>query len=148
VQSYPLTRATFLEYAIARSGDNPFEDVEETTIDRWVAWASATIQSAMGDRIVPPLVEWDECLEGHAVMLAWLPIMNARGYRKDAGRDSEIRDMAKDARDYCDRLRAKSENPQFVDSSSSGIGTRDTIGLVSNTSVEWWRANGRCGRRC
>jgi hypothetical protein len=148
MQPYPLTRATFLEYAIARSGDNPFEDVDAGLVDRWVAWASATVQSAMGDRIVPPLVEWDECLEGHAVMLAWLPIMNARGYRKDAGRDNEIRDMAKDAREYCDRLRAKSENPMFVDSSATGIGTRDTIGIVSNRSVEYWRANGRCGRRC
>jgi phage gp36-like protein len=148
VQSYPLTRATFLEYAIARSNDNPFVHVDDTTIERWVAWASATIQSAMADRIEVPLLEWDECLEGHAVMLAWRPLMTARGYKKDAGRDSEIAEAAKQALDYCARLRAKQENPQFVDSSSGGIGTRDTIVFTSNTSSEWWRANGACRRGC
>jgi hypothetical protein len=148
VQPYPLTRATFLEYAVARSTGSAFADVDATTIDRWVAWASATVQSAMGDRIVKPLLEWDECLEGHAVMLAWRTIMTARGYKKDAGRDSEIMDMAKQADAYCDRLRSKSENPEFIDSSSSGVGTLDTIGVVSNASVEWWRAGSRCRRSC
>lgn len=148
MQSYPLTRARFLVAVIARAGDNPFALVDTAVIDYWCVWASATVQSAMSDRIVPPLVEWDECLEGHAVMLAWRPIITARGYKKDQGRDATIDTMATQADAYLERLRGKSENPQFVDSSSSGIGTRDSIGLISNAGVEWWRANGRCSRRC
>lgn len=142
---FPLTRARFLEYAIARSGNSPFAEVDPVTIDRWVAWASATIQSAMGDRIVPPLLQMDECLEGHAVMLAWRPIMTARGYKKDQGRDSEVGELAKQADAFCQRLRDKSENPTFVDSSPTGIGTRDSIAIVSGTRVEYWRRNGACG---
>lgn len=148
MQSYPLTRARFEIAAIARAGDNPFAQVDPAVIEYWCAWASATVQSAMGDRIQPPLLQIDECLEGHTVLLAWRPIMTARGYKKDAGRDATIDTMADQADKYLERLRTKSENPQFVDSSSSGIGTRDTILAVSNSSVEYWRANGRCGRGC
>jgi hypothetical protein len=148
MQSYPLTRARFEIAAIARANDNPFALVDAAVIDYWCAWASATLQSAMADRIEPPLLEWDECLEGHAVMLAWRPIMTARGYKKDSGRDATIDTMADQADKCLDRLRAKSENPQFVDSSSGGVGARDTIRFVSNSSVEWWRRDGACRRRC
>jgi hypothetical protein len=148
MRPFPLTRATFLEYARARSeNDSPFKDVAEATIELWCGWASDTIQSAMGDRIVPPLVAWDRSCEGHAVMLAWRPIMTARGYRKDAGRDSEITDLARQADEFCARLRAKQENPMFIDSSATGVGTRDAVIVVSSPSVEYWKANGACYRR-
>jgi hypothetical protein len=91
------------------------------------------------------LLQIDECLEGHAVMLAWRPIMTARGYKKEQGRDSEVGELAKQADAFCQRLRDKSENPMFVDSSSTGIGTRDSIAIVSSGRVEYWRRNGACG---
>jgi hypothetical protein len=152
MQSYPLTRATFLEYAVARSAGSAFADVDATTIERWVAWASATVQSAMGDRITPPLLEWDEYLEGHAVMLAWRPIMTARGYKKDSGRDAMIDEMAKQADAYLARLRpggefGKSENPMFVD--SGGNVPRDSIRVVAERSSSAFLLNSaRCRSRC
>lgn len=150
LRSFPLTRTRFLAYAIARSNDNPFKDVDPACIDEWCEWASDTVQSAMGDRITPPLLQWDACLEGHAMMLAWRPIMGVRGYKKDQGRDSEIVELAKVADAYLSRLRpgmsapGKSENPMFVDSGSNR--PRDSIRIVSQTSSMGALLNG--GRGC
>ena len=146
MQSYPLTRARFLVATIARANDNPFAQVDAALIEHYCAWASATVQSALGDRITKPLLEWDECLEGHAVMLAWRPIMGMRGYKKDQGRDSEIVELAKVADAYLDRLRTKQENPDFVDSASNF--PRDAVRVVSQSTSTGalYRRNGR--RRC
>jgi hypothetical protein len=152
LQSYPLTRARFEIAAIARANDNPFALVDSAVIDHWCAWASATVQSAMADRITPPLLEWDECLEGHAVMIAWRPIMTARGYKKDSGRDAMIDEMAKQADAYLARLRpggefGKSENPMFVD--SGGNVPRDSIRVVAERSSSAFLLNSaRCRSRC
>lgn len=149
MQPYPLTRERFLIAATARTNDNPFALVETSIIDYWCSWASATVQSALGDRITPPLLEWDECLEGHAVMLAWRPIMGMRGYKKDQGRDSEIVEMAKMADAYLSRLRpgaagpGKSENPMFVD---SGLNKpRDAPRVISQQRSDGWIKKGQCG---
>jgi len=145
MQSYPLTRARFLIATIARANDNPFALVDVTVIDHWCAWASATVQSALGDRITKPLLEWDECLEGHAVMLAWRPIMGMRGYATDEGRDGEVIELAKMADEYLSRLRGKQENPDFIDSGSNF--PRDAIKVLSqsNSTDALYR---RGGRRC
>ncbi len=145
MQPYPLTRARFLIATIARANDNPFAHVDEALIDYFCAWASATVQSALGDRITKPLLEWDECLEGHAVMLAWRPIMGMRGYKKDQGRDSEIIELAKVADVYLERLREKTENPDFVDSGANF--PRDAVRVLSqsNSTGALYRRN---GRRC
>lgn len=145
MQSYPLTRARFLIATIARAGDNPFAKVDVALIDYYCAWASATVQSALGDRITKPLLEWDECLEGHAVMLAWRPIMGMLGYKKDQGRDSEIVELAKAADAYLDRLRTKQENPDFVDSASNF--PRDAVRVLSQ-STSTGALYRRNGRRC
>jgi hypothetical protein len=145
MQSYPLTRARFLIATIARANDNPFVHVDETLVEYYCAWASATVQSALGDRITKPLLEWDECLEGHAVMLAWRPIMAMRGYKKDQGRDSEIIELAKTADAYLGRLREKTENPDFVDSGADF--PRDAVRVLSQSTSAGalYRRN---GRRC
>jgi hypothetical protein len=145
MQPYPLTRARFLNATIARANDNPFVHVDDTLIDYQCAWASATVQSALGDRITKPLREWDECLEGHAIMLAWRPIMAMRGYKKDQGRDSEIVELAKVADAYLDRLRSKTENPDFVDSRANF--PRDAVRVLSqptSTGALYRRNNRRC----
>ena len=151
MQPYPLTRARFLVASIARANDSPFAKVDNAVIDYWCAWASATVQSALGDRATPPLIQWDECLEGHAVMLAWRPIMTARGYKTDQGRDSEIVAQAEMADGYISRLRSggplgKSENPQFVD--SGGNKPRDAIKVISSQTSDAWTRRGRCARGC
>jgi len=152
MQTYPLTRARFLVAVTARGNDSAFKDVAAEVIDYWCAWASATMQSALGDRITPPLLFWDECLEGHTVMLAWRPIMSARGYRTDQGRDSQIDVMAKQADEYLARLRpgtsapGKSENPMFVDSGQNK--PRDAIKVISDKTSDAWTRRGRCGRGC
>ena len=145
MQTYPLTRARFLIATIARTNDNPFAHVDDALIDYHCAWASATVQSALGDRITKPLLEWDECLEGHAVMLAWRPIMAMRGYKKDQGRDSEIVELAKVADAYVERLRGKTENPEFTDSASNF--PRDAVRVLSrsNSTDALYTRN---GRRC
>jgi hypothetical protein len=145
LRSFPLTRARFLIATIARANDSPFAHVDESLIDYYCEWASDTIQSAMGDRITQPLLEWDVCLEGHAVMLAWRPVMAMRGYKKDQGRDSEIVELAKVADAYLERLRTKSENPRFVDSGSNF--PRDSIQVVSHANSMTALLNVG-GRRC
>ncbi len=145
MQSYPLTRARFLIATIARANDNPFDLVDVALIDYHCAWASATVQSALGDRITKPLLQWDECLEGHAVMLAWRPILAMRGYATDEGRDGEVIELAKMADAYLERLRSKTENPDFVDSASNF--PRDAVRVLSqsNSTDALYR---RGGRRC
>ena len=151
MQPYPLTRARFLIAVTARGGDSAFADVDDAVIDYWCAWASATLQSAMADRITPPLLQWDECLEGHAVMLAWRPMMTARGYRSDAGRDAQIDEMARQADAFMSRLRpgaqgpGKSENPMFVDSGSNR--PRDAVIIVSQGN-SMAALLGSCRRGC
>jgi hypothetical protein len=114
-------------------------------IDYHCEWSSDTIQSAMGDRVAQPLIEWDTCLEGHSVMLAWRPIMGMRGYKKDQGRDSEIVELAKMADAYLERLRKKEENPRFVDSGSNF--PRDAVRVLSQpNSMSALLMRG--GRRC
>lgn len=145
MQTYPLTRARFLIATIARANDSPFGAVDASLIEYHCAWASATVQSALGDRVTKPLLEWDECLEGHAVMLAWRPIMAMRGYKKDQGRDSEIVELAKVADAYLDRIRGKQENPDFVDSASNF--PRDSIKVLSqpnSTNALYLRGGRRC----
>lgn len=150
LRPFPLTRTRFLAYVTARTGDNPFVHVDSACIDEWCEWSSDTVQSAMGDRITPPLLQWDACLEGHAVMLAWRPMMTARGYKSDSGRDMQIDEMARQADAYLSRLRpgtsapGKSENPMFVD--SGGNQPRDSIRIVSQSSSIGMLLNG--GRGC
>ncbi len=145
LRTFPLTRARFLIATIARANDNPFVHVDESLIDYHCEWSSDTIQSAMGDRITQPLIEWDACLEGHAVMLAWRPIMAMRGYDKEAGRDGEIIELAKVADAYLERLRKKEENPRFVDSNSNF--PRDAVRVLSQpNSMSALLMRG--GRRC
>jgi hypothetical protein len=145
LRSFPLTRARFLIATIARAGDNPFAHVDVSLIDYHCEWSSDTIQSAMGDRVAQPLIEWDTCLEGHSVMLAWRPIMGMRGYKKDQGRDSEIVELAKMADAYLERLRKKEENPRFVDSGSNF--PRDAVRVLSQpNSMSALLMRG--GRRC
>lgn len=152
MQPYPLTRARFFVATIARANDNPFTLVDVTLIDYHCAWASATVQSALGDRITPPLLQWDECLEGHAVMLAWRPIMGLRGYERDQGRDSEVTELAKMADAYLSRLRpgtsapGKSENPMFIDSGSNR--PRDSIKIVSSRTSDAFLLDATRCRRC
>lgn len=145
MQSYPLTHARFLIATIARANDSPFVSVDDALIEYHCAWASATVQSALGDRVTKPLLRWDECLEGHAVMLAWRPIMAMRGYKKDQGRDSEIVELAKMADAYLERLRAKNENPDFVDSGSNF--PHDAVRVLSqpnSTNALLMRGGRRC----
>lgn len=148
LQSWPITRTRFLAYAIARANDNPFKDVDNGVIDEWCGFASDVIASAMGYRVVKPLLQIDQALEGHGMMLVWREVMGARGYRRDQGRDSEISDRAKAAEAFFERVRTKAENPTFVDSSSVGIGTRDAISITTNPTAEFWKYNGYCRGRC
>jgi Protein of unknown function (DUF1320) len=146
LRPFPLTSARFKASASRKAGaDDPFSGVDASVIEQWCEWASDTVQSAMADRIEAPLLQWDAALEGVAIGLAAFQIMIVRGFDKNKGADMMIVDRNRVCEAYLERLRDKSENPTFVDSSSTGIGTRDSIAIVSSGRVEYWRKNGACG---
>lgn len=136
---FPLTRARFLLANRRKANqDNPFKDVDDSVIDYWCERASDIVQSALGDRATPPLLQWDTALEGAAMAIAAREILIVRGFNKQNGADMVIMDRAKLADDFLSRLRpgtqapGKSENPMFVDSGNNK--PRDSIKVVSETN--------------
>lgn len=138
LHDFPLTRARFLVAGARKSSnnENPFRDVDATVIDYWCEWASDVVQSALGDRVTPPLLQWDAALEGTAIALAhYQIIVFVRGTNKLTGADAAIVQRNKMAEEYLARLRpgtsapGKSENPRFTDSGSNK--PRDSIKIVS-----------------
>jgi hypothetical protein len=137
---FPLTRARFLLASRRKADtDNPFKDVDDAVIDYWCEQASDVVQSALGDRATPPLLQWDTALEGAAVAIAHHEIiLFVRGVNKLTGADAAIVTRRDKADAFLSRLRpgsaapGKSENPRFVDSGSNR--PRDSLRIVSQSS--------------
>ncbi len=145
---FPLTRARFLA-ASRRSADlkqDPFKDVDPSVIDYWCEKASDDVETALGDRATPPLLQWNATLEGTAIALAHYEIiLFVRGINPAQGADAAIVTRKKDADAFLERLRNKQENPRFVDSASNFA--RDAVKVLSqsNSTDALYR---RGGRRC
>ena len=136
---FPLTRERFLLASRRKANtDNPFKDVDDAVIDYWCKRASDIVQSALGDRATPPLLQWDTALEGAAIALTHFEVLCVRGFNPSQGADMAAKLRAEKAEAYLARLRpgsaapGKSENPQFVDSGSNQ--PRDSIRIVSQSN--------------
>ena len=147
LHDFPLTRARFLAASRRKANtDNPFKDVDDSVIDDWCERASDEVQSALGDRATPPLLQWDAVLEGTAIAIAHYEIiLFVRGINKQQGADAAIVTRRDNASKYLDRLREKEENPRFVDSASNF--PRDAVRVLSQpNSMSALLMRG--GRRC
>jgi phage gp36-like protein len=147
LHDFPLTRARFLVASRRKAdSDNPFKDVDEAVIDDWCERASDEVQSALGDRATPPLLQWDAVLEGAAIAIAHYEIiLFIRGINKGQGADAAIVTRRDNASKYLDRLRNKQENPRFVDSGSNF--PRDAVQVISQRNSTAALLN-IGGRRC